>query len=86
MCTTTHWYWKACGHTIATECLILCKEVYKGCAGENPDKIEKKGRCPNCRKDPVVQVTTIDRLLVTLEGGWEMITEATMKEIRQIKL
>ncbi|TGO25710.1 hypothetical protein BPAE_0074g00190 [Botrytis paeoniae] len=86
MCTTTHWYWKACDHTIATEYLILCKEVFKGCAGEDSDKIEKKGRCPDCRKDFAVQVTTMNKADLSSEGGWEMITEATMKEIRQIKL
>ncbi|TGO69524.1 hypothetical protein BOTNAR_0010g00610 [Botryotinia narcissicola] len=86
MCTTTHWYWKACNHTIATEFLILCKEVSKDCAGENSDRIEKKGRCPNCRKESATQVMTMDKPELSPEGGWEIITEATMKGIRQIKL
>ena len=86
MCMSTYWYWKSCEHTIATEYLILCKEVFKGCAGENSDKIEKKGRCPNCREDSAAQAIGMENPEVALEGGWEIITETTMNEIRQIDL
>lgn len=86
MCTTTQWHWKACGHTITTEYIILCKELFtpQGCINETPGILEKKGRCPDCRTHRAMQNNQVVVDIEDGDGGWEMVTELMMKEIRQV--